>query len=263
MSVIRPRGHLPTRVYWVRRTLVLVVALGLVFGVAQLLGGTADPTDGEPARVVGAQGDPSQSMQPPRSTANAQPYGATKRGKKDRKPKKTKTPLAVPTGPCRNDEVVVTPKIKDVAYAGSVVHLRLKVTTTGNPACTWTVSPETLVVKITSGDDRIWSSQDCSDAIPQTDVVARKDVPAKVDMGWRARRSDAGCTPQRDWAKPGFYHVTTAAFGAEPTSVQFELQPPVAPTKTVTPKPEKDKNKDKGRSEDEKNGENEKKRDEG
>ena len=30
MSVMRPRGHLPARVYWVRRTLVLVVALGLV-----------------------------------------------------------------------------------------------------------------------------------------------------------------------------------------------------------------------------------------
>jgi hypothetical protein len=232
----------------VRRTLVLVVALGLVFGVAQLLGGTANPNDGEPARVVGAQGDPSQSAQPPRSTADAQPAGETKRGKKNRKPEKTKTPLAVPTGPCRNDEVVVEPKIKDSAYAGNVVQLRLKLTTTGSPACTWTVSPETLVVKITSGDDRIWSSQDCPDAIPQTDVVARKDVPAKVDMGWRARRSDSGCTPQRDWAKPGFYYVTTAAFGAEPTSVQFELQPPVAPTKTVTPKPEKKNDKDRGES---------------
>lgn len=259
MSLMRPRGHLPARVYWVRRTLVLVVALGLVFGFAQLLGGTADPTDGEPAQVVGAQGDPAQSMQPPRSTADAEPLNDSKRGKKGRKPKKTKTPLAVPTGPCRNDEVVVEPKIKDAAYAGSVVQLRLKLTTTGNPACTWTVSPETLVVKITSGDDRIWSSQDCPDAIPQTDVVARKDVPAKVDMGWRARRSDSGCTPQRDWAKPGFYYVTTAAFGAEPTSVQFELRPPVAPTKTVTPKPEKDKGK--GKSGKDTNDQREKKRD--
>jgi hypothetical protein len=161
--------------------------------------------------------------------------------------------LAVPTGPCRNEEVVVEPKLKDPAHAGSVVHLRLKLTTTGTPACTWTVSPETLVVKITSGDDRIWSSQDCPDAVPQTDVVVRKDVPAKVDMGWRGQRSDSECTRQPGWAFPGFYHVTTAAFGAEPTDVQFELQPAVVPTKTAKPKPEKGKGKAKGENAEKRN----------
>jgi hypothetical protein len=244
MSAMRPRGPLPARVYWVRRTLVLGVALGLVFGIAQLLGGTSSSSEDEAARVVGADRVPTQSARPSRSTADAQPSRESRpRGNKDRKPEKTRTPLAVPTGPCRNEEVVVEPKLKEAAHAGSVVHVRLKLTTTGNPACTWTVSPETLVVKITSGDDRIWSSQDCPDAVPQTDVVVRKDVPAKVDMGWRARRSDSGCTPQRGWAQPGFYHVTTAAFGAEPTDVQFELRSPVVPTKTAKPKPEKDKGK--------------------
>jgi hypothetical protein len=234
-------------VYWVRRTLVLAVALGLVFGIAQLLGGSTGSSGDETARVVGAARTPSQSEQVRGSTADAEPSQQSgPRGTKgSRKPKKTKTPLAVPTGPCRNEEVVVEPKLKQAAYAGSLVHVRLKMTTTGNPACTWTVSPETLVVKITSGDDRIWSSQECPDAVPQTDVVARKDVPAKIDMGWAARRSDSGCTPQRGWAQPGFYHVTTAAFGAEPTDVQFELRPPVAPTVTAKPKPEKGKGKDK------------------
>jgi hypothetical protein len=250
MSAMRPRGPLPARVYWVRRTLVLGVALGLVFGIAQLLGGTSSSSEDEAARVVGADRVPTQSARPSRSTADAQPSRESRpRGNKDRKPEKTRTPLAVPTGPCRNEEVVVEPKLKEAAHAGSVVHVRLKLTTTGNPACTWTVSPETLVVKITSGDDRIWSSQDCPDAVPQTDVVVRKDVPAKVDMGWRARRSDSGCTPQRGWAQPGFYHVTTAAFGAEPTDVQFELRSPVVPTKTAKPKPEKDKGKGKNAEE--------------
>ena len=87
--------------------------------------------------------------------------------------------------------------------------------------------------------DRIWSSQDCPAAVPQTDVVVRKDVPAKVDMGWRGQRSDSECTRQPAWALPGFYHVPTAAYGAEPTDVQFELRAPVAATKTAKPKPEK------------------------
>lgn len=239
---MRPRGPLPARVYWVRRTLVLVVALGMVFGIAQLLGGTSGTSDDDAARVVGADQNPSRTPAP-QPTADAEPTtrsGKDRGGRKNRKPEKTKTPLAVPTGPCRNEEVLVEPKLRQPAHAGSVVHFRFKLTTTGNPACTWTVSPETLVVKITSGDDRIWSSQDCPDTVPQTDVVVRKDVPAKVDMGWAARRSDSGCTPQRGWAQVGFYHVTAAAYGAEPDDVQFELASPVAPTKTVQPKPEKD-----------------------
>jgi hypothetical protein len=234
---------LPARVYWVRRTLVLAVALGLVFGVAQLLGGTGDPAS-DSARVVGS--DRAPSTQAPTATSTADATGVSKTDRRDRarddrkpKPEKTRTPLAQPTGPCRSSDVVVTPKVRETARADGVVHLRLKLTTLESPACTWTVSPESLVVKITSGEDRIWSSQDCPGAVPQTDVVVRKDVPAKVDMGWRARRSDSGCTPQRGWALPGFYHVQAAAFGAEPTDVQFELEAPVAPTRTAKPKPEK------------------------
>lgn len=241
----RPRGPLPPRVYWVRRTFVLAVALGLVFGTAQILDRRVDP-EGESARVVGSQPAPS-SQGPGLSTADADPLGERERSRKrdrsPRKPKKTKTPLALPTGPCRNDEVVVTPKLRDAAHAGSVVQLRLKLTTRKTPACTWTVSPESLVVKITSGADRIWSSQDCPDAVPQVDLVVRKDVPAKVDMGWRGQRSDSTCSRQPDWAQPGFYHVQTAAYGADPVDVQFELEPAVAPTTTAKPKPDKlDKN---------------------
>ncbi len=237
---------MPARVYWVRRTLVIVLALGLVFGIARLLGGTAGEDGSEQAQVVGGDQSPpggsALSTEEADPSPSAKPAGKrSKAGKAENgKPKKTETPLAQPTGPCRNDEVVVTPKLRDAAYAGSPVRFRLKLTTAKTPACMWTVSPETLVVKITSGQDRIWSSQDCPAAVPQVDVVVRKDVPAKVDMGWRGQRSDSTCSRQPGWAQPGFYYVATAAYGAEPTAVQFELEPPVAPTRTAKPKPEKD-----------------------
>ena len=243
-SMARPRGPLPPRVYWVRRTLVLAVALGLVFGIAQLLGGPGNPA-GDSAQVVGSGTAPSSSAPSVGSTADAKPRVDRERtaakGAKARKPKETETPLAQPTGPCRSSDVVVKPKVRDTARAGRLVHFRLKLTTEATPACTWTVSPESLVVKITSGEDRIWSSQDCPAAVPQADVVVRKDVPAKVDMGWRGQRSDSTCSRQPAWAQPGFYHVEAAAYGAEPVDVQFELAQPVAPTRTAKPKPEKDK----------------------
>ncbi len=60
-SMARPRGPLPARVYWVRRVLVLGVALALVFGIARLLGGTGDPA-ADSARVVGADSAPSDRI---------------------------------------------------------------------------------------------------------------------------------------------------------------------------------------------------------
>lgn len=276
-SMAHPRGPLPPRVYWVRRSLVLVLALGLVFGIAQLLGGTSG--EDEQAQVVGGAQTPPAG--PGLSTTDADPSTSPAKRRKNRdgkagngktgngkpgngkpgKPTKTKTPLAQPTGPCGNDEVIVTPKLREEAHAGRVVKFRLKLTTTETPACMWTVSPESLVVKITSGDDRIWSSQDCPDAVPQVDVVVRKDVPAKVDMGWRGQRSDSECSRLPAWAQPGFYYVTTAAYGAEPTAVQFELESPVVPTRTAKPKPEKDSKKSEKQSE-KKQDEQDSKRDE-
>ena len=250
-SLASPRGPLPARIYWVRRTLVLALALVMVFGVARLLEG-GDPS-GDTAQVVGADAAPSSRA--PVSTADARPRirgagttqatpradgdGTKRRDGKGRQARKTPTPLAQPTGPCRGDDVVVKPKVLDTAHAGKLVHLRLKLTTKESAACTWTVSSESVVVKITSGEDRIWSSQDCPTAVPNADVVVRQDVPAKVEMGWRGQRSDSTCSRQPAWALPGFYHVEAAAYGAEPTDVQFELVPPVAPTRTARPKPDK------------------------
>jgi hypothetical protein len=62
-----------------------------------------------------------------------------------------------------------------------------------------------------------------------------------VTVAWHGQRSDAECTRTTPWAEPGFYHVTAAAFGAEPAEQQFQLQSPPRPTITATPKPEKKK----------------------
>jgi hypothetical protein len=251
------RGPLPARVYWFRRFLVLGVFLALVFGVAQLLPGGGDP-EGDTARVVGAETSP-QAAPEPRSTADADPVAEppeaagqdgpeseAKKRDKDRKKRRTdesptKTPLPEPTGPCDNSEIVVTPKVRGEAHAGSRVRFRLDLTTTSTPACTWKVSPRSLVVKLTSGDDRIWSSQDCPRAIPEKGVVVRKDHPAKIYIGWRGQRSDSTCSRTTPWAQPGWYHINAAAFGADPTDLQFELKKPVPPTITPSPKPKQNR----------------------
>lgn len=245
MSSPTRRRPLPARVYWVRRVLVLALGLGMVFGIAHLLGGTGSESGRDTARVVGADAsvDATARASGPLSTADAKP-GKGRKNRNEPKATKTQTPLAEPSGPCTPSDIVATPRVKGTAYAGFKVTFRIKLTTLESPACTWQVSPTSLAVKLMSGSDRIWSSQDCPASVPTADVVVRKDHPAKVDVSWRGRRSDSTCSPIPAWALPGWYHVEAAAFGAEPTDVQFELEWPVRKTITPTPTPEPKKKSD-------------------
>jgi hypothetical protein len=225
-------------VYWFRRAVVLGVALGMVFAVAHLLGGhSTTPT----AQPVDAVSSPRPSTSAPVATQPAAPTQTAQAGSAQSgaaKATPTPTPLAVPTGPCAARDVQVRPEVPGRAYAGRTVTFRLVLTTRESPACNWQVSPATVVVKLTSGQDRIWSTQDCPAAVPRQAVVVRKDHETHVDVTWRGQRSDGTCSRSNPWAQPGFYYVQAAALGADPAESQFELRQPVPATITPSPTPD-------------------------
>ena len=232
------RGPLPARVYWVRRAMVLGTALMLVFGIARLLAGGSDATDGNRAATLAADSGPTQAASsiPPTITA---PTAVTTRG-----PDVVATPTqtraaapAAPEGTCADDDIAVTPEVP-AAVAGRDVKVLLRLRTLKSPACTWRVSRQNLTVKITSGQDDIWSSLDCPRAIPAGEVVVRNTATTTVPLVWKgARRSDATCSRFAGWAMPGWYHVTASSIGGEPSDVQFELVRPTATTVTRTAQP--------------------------
>lgn len=212
------RGPLPAGVYWRRRLVVLGLCLLLVFVVTRLFGGGDDgePTGADATQVSGeATGAPADEK--------------TQRRTKPKKPKKSTAPqepvLAQPDGPCDDADIAITPTV-DQAVAGRPVTVTLQLRTATSPACTWRVSPKHVAVKITSGDDRIWTSGECPKAVPTQDVVVRRDVTTFVDVVWKARRSAAGCPVQTDWARAGTYRVHAAALGGEPADAAFELKLP-------------------------------------
>ena len=242
-SVTRPRGPLGQRVYWTRRLIVLALAFGLVFGIAHLLGGGSDgKSGGDTASPVVA--DASSSSPTTSETTSRPTSGPTTRltsGPTGTKPPKTNTspPLAQPDGPCSDDEVVVTPVLSS-PVAGSPVAVGLEISSIDSAACTFRVSSSTVVVKLISGDDFIWSSQECPKSVPAVDVVARSSLPAKVNVYWSGRRSNETCSTTTDWARAGWYHAIAAALGGEPTDVQFELALPIGETVTKTASPTQD-----------------------
>ena len=235
-QVGRTRRRLPRRVYWVRRGIVLLVAAALVVGIAQLIGGIG--SDGAPAATSSDQANTVAST-PRAATSAAAPVGPVAPSKALAKNLKATQVLTDPTGPCRDDEVSAMPAV-DKAAAGGPITIALRMQGT-QPACTFEVSPDTVVAKITSGKDRIWSSQDCPKAIPSTSVVVRSGTPVQVPIAWSGRRSDQDCSTRTSWAMPGFYHVYAAAMGSTPSDVQFEVTLPDRPvvTKTAKPRPRK------------------------
>jgi hypothetical protein len=219
-------------VYWTRRVLVLLVAFALVFGISRLLGGGSDseakPSAQPAASVESATGTPSAT-----STSDAQATGKAESPKK----KPTVVPLATPSGPCQDSDVRVVPAMQGGAYAGDDVALTLELSTFVSPACNWEVSADSIAVRLTSGSDRIWSSQDCPSAVPEEPVVLRNRQVSLVSVTWSGRRSDSDCSRTTTWAEPGYYHVSAAAMGSEPESEQFELLAPAPVTITPTPTP--------------------------
>lgn len=222
-AVTQPRGPLPARVYWTRRALVLAVALVLVFGLAKVLGGGSDGKSQDPGQAAVVSGDPTGtgSTRPrPRTTAKAT--------------KKSKPVLAQPDGPCAAAEVTVEGRISRTANDGDV---RIPLVLRGErPACTFSASDKTIVVKIVSGDDNIWTSQQCG-GIEARDVVVRSAVGTRVMLVWHGRRSDEDCSQSTAWADTGYYHVIAATLGGEPSDVQFALTSPPVERITVTASP--------------------------
>ena len=242
------RGPLPARVYWTRRLLVLGTAFLLVLGLARILTGGSDATSTEEPQAAQVAATPTAT-----GPSAPLPTPTATETRKQRKPGQKKTEraplLAQPEGTCVDSDVAVTPTVED-PVAGRTVLLVLELRTVSSPACTWQVSPESVTLKLTSGRDDIWSSQQCPGAVPTQSVVIRSAVSTKVGVRWSGRRSDDGCTQLTEWALPGWYHVAAAALAGEPSDLQFELQRPTREVITRTPEPaDKPSDKPGGRNE--------------
>jgi hypothetical protein len=252
-TTVRPRGPLPARVYWVRRLIVLGVPLVLVVVIARVLGGSSDGKDASGGQAVQA-GETVQTTPAPTMGPTAEkPRKGKKNKNQDQEPAPPPEPvLAEPTGPCTDSDITATPVLTSVV-GGADIQIPINLRTTTSEACTWHVSPQTMTVTITSGSDFIWSSRQCPASVPVQDIVVRSAVDAQIAVTWAGgKRSDDTCSGRTDWARPGFYHVESAALGGEGTDIQFELTgtPPAVVTQTADPQPQggKGKGKNKGKN---------------
>ena len=217
-----------------RRGLVTLAALVLVFGFAKVFGSIGGGSSDK-----GAQLAANESTKAPASASTAADASTGTTPSPTVATSSAAPTLPAPSGTCDPEDLSVTPVV-EVAHAVNPVTIALKITGS-SPACNFTVRPKSVAVKIVSGSDRIWSSQDCPRSVPRKTVVVRSGAETTVPVTWSGRRSNGTCATTNKWALPGYYHVLAAVIGSTPADTQFQLT--VAPraviTKTAKPKPGK------------------------
>lgn len=146
-------------------------------------------------------------------------------------------PNAVPTGPCPASSIQVTPSITN-GIAGQPIEIDLALSTT-QTACTFAMSGSNVAIKILSGGNSLWTSQDCSNVVPAGSITLRNAAPMTVSLSWDGHQSSGSCGATNPWVGPGTYSVIASVIGSTPTTANFSLRLPTARTvtQTATPKP--------------------------
>lgn len=236
------RGPLPTSVYWRRRLVALTIAAVLVVVIAKLLGhGSGGSSAVQVAATGQASTAPTTTSSSPVSTTPTPSTTATPYSSTEPSPTApistgpTTGAVSAPGGQCQPADVVVTPSVTG-AVVGEPVTIDLAVQTRTEPACTWTVSPSTLQVKVTSQGSPVWSTVDCHHAIHGQQLTLSDTGPTQTSLTWGGHTSDAMCSSHSPWAGEGTYTVTAVALGGQPASATFTLGGPTVIV-TVTPTP--------------------------
>lgn len=98
--------------------------------------------------------------------------------------------------------------------AGGSQPFRVTLTNTSAADCVLRVSAKTLVVTVSSGKDRIWSTADCDAWLPGSTGTVSPQKAQVVAIDWTVSRSAKGCSLSKDLLKKGTY-LATATFGGQ------------------------------------------------
>ncbi len=255
-SLRQPSGPLPARVYWTRRLLVLV---GLVIVIAltwwAVDRATATNASSSPPAGTAAQhrtpphpaahqaahhGAATNQQTPgPAETSTSAPAGTVSAGKQTATPphRAKQQPLpAAPTHALGSTTATGPSGTCDPARVGVAIHVAAMVA--GNPhnialwltsppgsSCRLAIGPDDLVVEITSGSDRVWTSDECPETLPVKNVRLTPGTLSRYRFQWDGFRSIKGCRNNVTMARPGGYWVHAALLGGEPTEAYFAVKP--------------------------------------
>jgi hypothetical protein len=219
-SLLRPVGHLPASVYWVRRALVLVVLAALLVLLLRLFAGGGG---GDPVNSAATGPDQQPSTGAPSVLGTGPTTAPTQSGLSE--PVKTDPPKDTK---CAGTDVRISvlPASRTITsgarltFAIRLSAIRLSAV---RAQCTATIDPTVLSLTISSGKDQIWTTSQCEQAISRATMILAKGKESTSTVAWAGRRSGPGCLPGQPAAKPGTYVVTAVYDGRASTPQAFRI----------------------------------------
>jgi hypothetical protein len=185
---LQPVGPLAPSTYWRRRLLFGLVLLVLLLVVLKACGGS----EAEP-RSLATTPRPSPSAAAPSPPASPTPAGS---------------PSPVPVAACGAAALQVTVEADATSYrSGAAPRFALSVANTGSVPCRRALGPDAVEIRVFSGEDRIWSSDDCSNGKGQGVLELAPDEPRQMVVQWPGKRTKPGCDTG-EVAKAGTYRVS-------------------------------------------------------
>jgi hypothetical protein len=192
---LQPVGPLPASTYWRRRVLFAVVAVVALLLLAKACTGGGD-SDKDTLAAPSPTASPSASASTtPTPTASSEPS-------------LTQSPSAAAPAACGDAALKVTAESDATSYRmGAAPRFTLTVTNTGKVACRRALGPDEVELRVFSGEDRIWSSDDCAKATGKGILLLAAGESRAMTVQWPGKRTKPGCDTGAV-AQPGTYRVS-------------------------------------------------------
>ena len=213
---LQPVGPLPSSTYWVRRG-VLAVGVLLVLLLVRSCAGGGDPS---PSARTTALPTTRPKVTTPASTAPASTRPTPSRVA-------SPTPSASPgrVAACRDADLSLVAATDSPSYAvGASPVLSLLVRNTGTTPCRRDLGSGAVELRVYSGADRIWSSDDCGAARGSDPRTLAVGASRSVRLSWSGRRSRQGCTGPRTLAVAGTYQLRARVGGLSRDGATFTFR---------------------------------------
>jgi hypothetical protein len=208
MSVPQNRQPSP-RTFWIRRIVVLVILVGIVWGLTALVGG-----------VVNAVGGWFGGAKPAAGASSSGQAGAAG---------SAKYTTCMPAGLSLQAVVGDGSSPTSGFAAGADPKLWFTLTNTSTKPCYFNVGTAAQVFKITSGSELIWTNADCKSATTNLRMLLQPGVANNANpISWqRVHSSSTGCDVASGQSKAvgggASYHLQVVLNGVSSNDVQFIL----------------------------------------
>ncbi|WP_329087519.1 MULTISPECIES: hypothetical protein [unclassified Streptosporangium] len=218
------RSDIGVDIYWRRRMAALVGVLVVVAVVAWACSSTSGPDDVRERNTPAAgqeTPDPLLAVLPtvtviPSTSASPTPTpAATRAAARPRRPGEA----------CVSPQLVLSMEGQGTVYPPGIrPRFILTLVNVGKVMCTTDVGPRAMEVRITSGDDRVWSSSDCVSGEAGNVRELDRGIPYVKELVWDRRRSGDDCAADRAAALPGTYVAVVHAPGLRSRKAVFHLR---------------------------------------